>query len=83
MFERVCERVVVIVHHDGERLAQYERAPHDDVPPARAHALLREPRYDRQRRLRHHAQERPDPEHLQRHAHLHSHRATQHEGTIH
>lgn len=66
----VIKRVVVVVHHDGERLAQDERAPHHHVAVARPEAQLSEARDDSQRRLHHHAEERPYPEHLEGHAHL-------------
>lgn len=29
----VCDDVVVIIHHDAERLAHNQRRPDDDVPP--------------------------------------------------
>lgn len=32
-FAKVCDDVVVVVHHDAERLADNQRRPHDDVPP--------------------------------------------------
>lgn len=32
-FSEVCDDVVVVVHHDAERLADNQRRPHDDVPP--------------------------------------------------
>lgn len=64
------DRVVVVVHHDGERLPDDERGPHHDVAIARAQPQLRHPRDHRQRRLRHHAEERPYAEHAEGDAHL-------------
>ena len=48
--ERVAEvgdHVVVVVHHDAERLADYETRPDDDVAPACAPVTLHQLAHER------------------------------------
>lgn len=47
-FAKVCDDVVVVVHHDAERLADNQRRPHDDVPPLRSVPCLYAAANDRQ-----------------------------------
>lgn len=59
----------MVVHHDGQRLAEDQRAPDHEVAPARAELGLRRLREHRERELAHHTEERPDAEHLEWDAH--------------
>ncbi len=48
----VLDDVVVVVHHDGERLADDDGQPHAHVARARTHARLQQRRQHDQRNLR-------------------------------
>lgn len=47
-FAKVCDDIVVVVHHDTERLTNNQRRPHDDVPPLRSVLCLYAAANDRQ-----------------------------------
>lgn len=57
----MADHIVVIVHHNCKRLTEDNGAPYDNVTPTRAVILLYESRKVRQRNLRHHSSECPNP----------------------
>lgn len=57
----------MVVHHDAQRLSQNYRCPHHQIAEARTPTKFHVARHVRQRHLAHHAHERPDLEHFQRH----------------
>lgn len=59
--------IIVVIHHNGQRLAKYNRRPHDQIAPPRSVVLLHELGDVGERDLGHHAHERPDLERLQGH----------------
>lgn len=63
----VCNYVVMVVHHDCQRLAQNNRSPDHQITPPRTVVLLHELGNVAQRNLGHHPHKRPDLERLQRH----------------
>lgn len=47
-FAKVCDDIIMIVHHDTERLTNNQRWPHNDVPPLRSVLCLYAAANDRQ-----------------------------------
>lgn len=64
------DHIVMVVHHNCQRLTQYYRRPYDNVTPTWTETRLHKPWQIREWQLSHHSHERPNFECFQRNAYL-------------